>query len=199
MVSPQEALQVVLEVTRSLDGLGVSYFVGGSLASSLHGIPRSTQDADLLADLGMEHVQPFVDAVSGRFYVDAERVLHGVRRRSSFNLIHLATAIKVDVFLLKPEPLSVTEMARRQVLPLPGMPGTMLQVSSAEDTVLQKLLWYRKGNCVSSQQLNDVLGVLKVQGARLDLLYLAEWARRIGVEDLLRQAFEDAGLDPGRI
>ncbi len=194
MVPPEEAFQVVLEVVRLLDSLGVPYLVGGSLASSLHGIPRATQDADLLANLRIEHVQLFVAAVSPAFYVDAERVLHAVQRRSSFNLVHLKTAIKVDIFVLKPDPLSLQEMARRQILPVPGEPGTVLQVATAEDTVLQKLLWYQQGDRISERQWNDVLGVLKVQRQRLDLDYLKEWAPRIGVDNLLRQAFEDSGI-----
>ena len=88
-------------------------------------------------------------------------------------------------------------MARRQVLPVPGEPGTTLHVASAEDTILQKLLWYQEGHGVSSQQWNDILGVLKVQGARLDFRYLEEWAGRIGVESLLRRAYEDAGVSLG--
>lgn len=189
---------VILEVVRVLDDLQVPYAVGGSLASSMHGIPRSTQDGDLVVDLRFEHVQPFVAAVADRFYVSSERVLQAIRRRSSFNLVHLKSMIKVDVFVLKAEPFALQEMARRQILPVPGEPGTTLHVASAEDTVLQKLLWYQKGNRVSSQQWNDVLGVLKVQGARLDFKYLAEWADRIEVDGLLRQAYEDAGVSPGR-
>lgn len=193
MVPPEEALKVVLEVTRSLEQLGVPYAVGGSLASSLHGIPRTTQDADLVADLRPAHVQPFVTAISDSFYVSPERVVQAVSRRSSFNLIHNSTGIKVDVFMLKAEPLALQEMIRRQAFPIPGHSGRSLQFTSAEDTVLQKLYWYRRGNLVSKQQWNDVLGVLKVQGKRLDFDYLEEWASRIGVADLLRQAYEDAG------
>ncbi len=196
MIPPDEALRVILEVVRVLEDLRVPYAVGGSLASSLHGIPRSTQDGDLVADLRVEHVQLFVAAVAESFYVSPERVLQAIQRRSSFNLIHLKTTIKVDIFVLKAEPLSLQEMARRQVLPVPGEPGTTLHVASAEDTVLQKLLWYQKGNRASDRQWNDILGVLKVQGARLDFNYLKEWASRIEVDGLLRQAYEDAGVSP---
>lgn len=194
MILADEALKVILEVARILEDLRVPYAVGGSLASSLHGIPRSTQDGDLVADLRGEHVPPFVAAATPSFYLSPERAHQAIQRRSSFNLIHLKTMIKVDVFVLKADPFSLQEMARRQALSVPGEPGTTLHVASAEDTVLQKLLWYRKGNRVSDQQWNDILGVLKVQGARLDFAYLREWAGHIEVDSLLRQACEDAGL-----
>ena len=194
MIPPEDALKVILEVVRVLEDLQVPYAVGGSLASSMRGIPRSTQDGDLVADLRVEHIQPFVAAIAQTFYVSPERVLQAVQRRSSFNVVHLKTAIKVDIFVLSRDPLSLQEMARRQVLPFPGEPGTTIHVASAEDTVLQKLLWYRKGNMVSERQWNDILGVLKVQGPRLDFDYLKEWADRIGVDDLLRQACDDAGV-----
>ena len=83
MVSPEEALKVVLEVTGPLDQLGVPYVVGGSLASSLHGIPRTTQDADLVADLRSAHVEPFVAAVSAGFYVSPERMAQAISRHPS--------------------------------------------------------------------------------------------------------------------
>jgi hypothetical protein len=194
LVSPDEAFQVLLEVTRVLEELDVPYVVGGSLASSLHGIPRSTQDADLVAALRADHIQPFIGRVDGSFYLSPERVEAAVRRRTSFNLIHLKTMIKVDLFVLSETPLARQEMARRQILPIPGEPEAHLQVASPEDTILQKLLWYRKGGGVSERQWNDVLGVIKVQGRALDLGYLKEWAERSGIEDLLAQAFADSGM-----
>lgn len=193
MVSPDEAFQVLLEVTRILEELDVPYVVGGSLASSLHGIPRSTQDADLVAALRADHVQLFVSKIEGAFYLSPERVEAAVRRRTSFNLIHLKTMIKVDLFVFSGTPLATQEMARKQVLPIPGEPEAHLHVATPEDTILQKLLWYRKGGETSERQWNDILGVIKVQGRALDLSYLNEWAERSGIEDLLARAFADSG------
>jgi hypothetical protein len=195
LVSPDEAFQVLLEVTRVLEELDVPYVVGGSLASSLHGIPRSTQDADLVAALGVVHVQPFLARVEGAFYVSPERVASAVRLRTSFNLIHLKTMIKVDLFVFSETPLARQEMARRQVLPIPGEVDAHLQVASPEDTILQKLLWYRKGGEVSERQWHDILGVIKVQGSALELGYLKEWAERSGIADLLARAFTDSGKE----
>jgi len=194
LVSPDEAFQVLLEVTRVLEELEIPYVVGGSLASSLHGIPRSTQDADLVAALRTDHIQSFIPRIEGAFYVAPERVEDAVRRRTSFNLIHLKTMIKVDLFVFSETPLARQEMERRQILPIPGVPAAQLQIASPEDTILQKLLWYQKGGGVSERQWNDILGVIKVQGRALDLGYLEEWAERSGVHDLLARAFTDSGL-----
>lgn len=193
-MTPEEAFKVVLEAARVLEQLGVPYAVGGSLASSLWGIPRSTQDADLVADLRSEHVQAFVTGIEGAFYVSPERVHHAVGRRSSFNLIHLKTGLKVDIFLVKGDLQSLQEMSRRRIFPLTS--GDRLPVASPEDIVLQKLHWYRLGSGVSDQQWNDILGVLKVQRRSLDLPYLKQWADRSEVGDLLEKAFKDSGIEP---
>jgi hypothetical protein len=193
-----DVIRVTLEATSILEDLQVPYLVGGSIASSLHGLPRSTLDSDLVADLRPQHAQPLCSALSGDFYIDSERVADAIRRQASFNVIHHHTGLKIDIFILKADPLARQEMARRQrIVPLPGE-SPEIPVASPEDIVLQKLHWYRLGNHTSERQWLDVLGVLKVQGKRLDLDYLQEWADRIGVDDLLRQAFEDAGINPRR-
>jgi hypothetical protein len=102
--------------------------------------------------------------------------------------------IKVDLFVFTETPLARQEMARRQILPIPGEPEAHLHVATPEDTILQKLLWYRKGGGTSERQWTDILGVIKVQGRALDLSYLKEWAERSGVEDLLAQVLTDSGM-----
>lgn len=182
-----EPIEVTLAIGRILDALGVPWLVGGSLASSLHGIPRATQDVDIVADLLRDHVQPFVTAVEEDFYVSAEAVRDAVRRRATFNVIHLATMNKVDVFVLRHDPLARAEMDRRQFYLLDE--NRKLPVASPEDIILQKLDWYRKGNRISERQWRDVLGVMKVCEHRLDRDYLARQALSSGLEDLLREAF----------
>lgn len=185
-----DALRICIEIARVFEKLRVPYLVGGSIASSLHGDPRSTQDADLVADLREEHVGPFVAALADRYYVDEERVRHAVWRKSSFNVIQLAHMFKVDVFVLGDDPMAREEMARRERVELAGGAGA-LEVASPEDTILQKLHWYRLGRGVSDRQWRDVLSVLEVQGNRLDRAYLARGAEEMGVADLLERALRE--------
>lgn len=188
------ALRVCREVAEILESLGIPCLVGGSLASSLHGIPRSTDDADLVAELRENHVEPLVAALGSRFYVDAERARDAVRRRSSFNVIELATMFKVDLFVLGDDPAAREQMVRSQRFELPEEAGE-LPVASPEDTVLQKLRWYRLGHEISDRQWQDALGVLRVQGKRLDRPYLERGAIALHVQDLLERALREAGLE----
>ncbi len=190
-----EALRASLEVIRVFEELDVPYLVGGSLASSFHGTPRSTNDADLVADLRLANVPLLAAALEAEFYLDRERIRDAVRRRSSFNFIYLATMFKVDVFVLKNDPLAREEMRRRQRVLVDEESGREIDIASPEDTVLQKIAWYRLGECASQRQWDDILGVLKVQRHDLDREYLERWAAHLDVPALLRQAFRDAGVD----
>ncbi|HEX7602522.1 MAG TPA: hypothetical protein VF316_12990 [Polyangiaceae bacterium] len=170
-----EPLLVVARVAAALEALGVRYVVGGSLASSLYGVPRSTQDVDLVAELLDE--------------LDADMIRDAIARRASFNVVHLATMFKADVFIPRLDAWSRGEMTRGVVQNVEaGGTSFTLRVASAEDTLLHKLVWYRLGDEISERQWKDVLGILKIQGASLDDRYLDEWAVSLDVVDLLARA-----------
>lgn len=182
-------IQVVLRVVSVLEELGVPYAIGGSLASSVHGVMRATMDADIVADLQLEHVQPLLTALSSDFYADEATIREAIYRRSSFNLIHYQTAFKVDIFIPKSRPFDRMQLARRMAVVMGTEPVYLI---SPEDTVLAKLEWYRLGDEVSDRQWQDVIGVLTVQAEDLDLDYLRHSADQLGVRDLLERALVEA-------
>jgi hypothetical protein len=182
-----EPIAVTLQVIEVLDRLGVRYVIGGSLASALHGVARTTMDADLVADLKPQHVRPLVESLQGSFYVDEGAVRDAVVNRRSFNAIHLATMFKVDVFIPKGRPFDLAQLDHAAAQLVATDPDRLAYVASAEDTILAKLDWYRKGGEVSDRQWRDVMGIVRVQGDRLDWAYLRRQAASLGVVDLLER------------
>lgn len=176
---------VLRRVTQVLQRLGIDYVVGGSLASSALGIPRSTNDADLVADIRPEHVDALVSALKDEFYADAGMISEATDHLGSFNLIHYSTAHRVDVFVSGTDDFRRAQIRRAQQRELAG---TTLPFTSPEDTVVAKLHWYRMGGEVSERQWRDVLEVLAAQRGRMDLQYLHETASALGVADLLDRA-----------
>lgn len=195
-MSSSDLFQAMIPVLRALDNMGVAYYVGGSVASSALGMPRTSIDADVVAVLKPGHVEGLVARLSGEYYVSEAMIRDAIQRQSCFNVIHLATMFKVDVFVAKSRPFDQSVLSRISQQNL-GEPEEELQVwlASAEDIVLCKLEWYRLGEEVSERQWFDVLGVLKVQRDRLDLPYLWKWARELNVHDLLERALSAAGVD----
>jgi hypothetical protein len=184
-----DPILIVATLARVFDTLAIRYLVGGSLASSMYGIPRATQDVDLVAGIGLDHVDGLTRALEGAFYVDADMVRDAVKRRASFNVIHLATMFKADVFILRGDSWSREEMARARTEHVEGPDGGLaVRFASPEDTLLHKLVWYKLGNEVSERQWGDVLGVLRTQGDALDSGYLDRWAPLLDVLDLLLRA-----------
>jgi hypothetical protein len=187
-------IDVLLRVAGVLDEMQIPYLVVGSVASSMHGFSRSTADVDIVADLRLENVAPLFAALKDEYYVDDQAMRRAISLRRMFNLIHLDTMFKVDIYVPKNDEFSRQQFktARRETL-LPGEGGSAY-IAAPEDTVLAKLQWHRRGGEVSERQLTDVLGVLKVQRERLDLEYLREWAMRLEVSDLLERLLGEAGL-----
>ena len=185
---PVNPVDIALIVARALEACGVRYVLGGSLASSVNGEPRATLDIDLMVDLEAPAVGSFLTALGADFYIDAEGVGRAIVNRSSVNIIHLPTATKVDLFIMGTTSIESRQMDRRQRVLLAEPPGASLYVYTPEDIVLQKLRWFRLGGEVSDRQWRDVLGVIVVQGERLDRTYLRTAATEIGVVDLLERA-----------
>ena len=182
---------VAMRVIRALEELNVSYQVGGSLASSAMGLPRASLDADLVAELREEHAEGLIDKLGSDFYASANMIREAVRHRSSFNVLHITSAYKVDVFVLKNRAFDRQAFDRTVQRRWPAEPHREVNFCTAEDIILYKLEWFRIGDEVSERQWHDVVGVIQVQGDRLDRQYLEKWAAQLNVADLLQRALEE--------
>jgi hypothetical protein len=187
-----EAINVLMRIVDVFERLHIPYFIGGSMASAIHGVARSTLDADMVAEIDLPQVEPLVKALGDDFYVDEVMIRDAIRHHSSFNLIHLATMFKVDVFLRKERPFDRVQFQRRVEQLFATNPEQKAFMTTAEDIILAKLEWYRMGNEISDRQWRDILGVLKVQVGRLDMDYLHKWADELKVVDLLQRALKES-------
>jgi hypothetical protein len=183
-------IEVLLSVTQILDELSIPYLVGGSIASSLQGFPRITNDADIVADIQLNEVSKLFAALKDEFYIDEQVVRKAVLERRSFNVIHFDSVFKIDIYL--PDEFGQQQLKRRRPETLLSHSTQTAYASTPEDTILAKLSWYRRGGEVSPRQLSDVAGVIKVQDQRLDISYLREWADKLNVRDLLEKVLEES-------
>jgi hypothetical protein len=182
-----EALRAAFVVLDVLNDFEIPYHLGGSYASAIHGIPRQTHDIDLVVDLAPARIPSLARALEAEFHIDEQAAARAVAERSTFNLIHYASGVKVDLFVKGSSAFDAAEFDRRLTTRLGQEPSREVFVKSAEDTVLRKLLWYRMGDEVSDRQWEDVRGIVAIQGERLDRDYLATWAERLALRDLLER------------
>jgi Mg-chelatase subunit ChlI len=176
--------EAVARRVRRLEALGLPYMVAGSVASSHHGLPRATNDADIVVDPTPEALEALVAGLAEEgYYVDVGVARDALRGRRLFNVIDPESAFKVDLIVRKERPFSREEFARRERRDLGR--GLTASIATPEDTILSKLEWARKGGG-SERQLDDALGVLRVGGDRIDRSYVAKWAAVLGIDDLWR-------------
>jgi hypothetical protein len=185
------AKDVLLRFIGALDSTGIPHAIGGSLASGVHGQPRTTHDFNLLVEMASEHVRSVIDALGPAFYSDEASMREASRKKSSFNVIHIESAQKIDVFVSSGKGLDAEQIRRRIEARLEsGDPK--LFVTSAEVIILRKLDWYRRGSLASERQMRDVVSVLREQRGRLDDSYLDRTAAELDLSELLSQARRSA-------
>ena len=189
---PFDQVDVLFLVIRVFEDMGVPYVIGGSFASSAHGLARATMDIDLLVAIEPEQAPELSAKLGSDFYADDVAIRRAALAKRSFNLIHLETSYKVDVFVARPNSFDNQQLNRRRQVVVDEAQRTAY-VTTAEDIILVKLRWYRSGNEISERQWRDVVSVIEVQGMALDIEYLREWAGRMELSDLLVRAFAEAG------
>lgn len=177
----------------ALEDAGIRYFLGGSLASSMQGDPRSTNDIDFVVDMTARQVAHLATALGAEFSVDEIGLRTASAIGQSTNVFYLPLFMKVDLIPRGHTPFDDAEFERRKAITVRG-DGATLWVKSPEDSVLRKLWWYVQGRSVSERQWRDVVAILRVGGGTLEDEYLAQWATQLGVEELLGRARAEASL-----
>ncbi len=181
--------QLLSRLVSALDRAGVPHMVAGSFASTFHGVPRTTQDIDVVIDPSRPALDAFLaELPESEYYVDVDTARDALRQHTQFNVIDLATGWKVDFILRKQRPFSEEEFSRRAPAELAG---ARVFVATAEDTVLAKLEWSVLSGG-SERQLRDVQGILQVRGAALDRRYIERWAQALGFGELWREVSDAA-------
>lgn len=173
-----------------LEKLKIPYAIGGSVASSFYGQVRFTQNADMSVAAFGNQIDTFCEAVKGDFYISSEAVRQAHTNASSFNVIHLDTAFKIDIFVVLDDPFKRQVLMRRTKAPLDESSARMYNFVSPEDIILLKLQWYLEEGSVSQKQWGDILGVLDAQKDALDMNYMRDWALKLSFSDLLNKALQ---------
>lgn len=187
MDSRQE-LKIIQKFTDLLDQLNIVYAIGGSIASSIYGVVRFTQDADITVKPFSSVADEFYEMLKDDFYISKQAMYQALQSRGSFNVIHFETSFKIDIFVQADNAFEKQLLARSRKINLGDLLDKALSFISPEDIILLKLKWYSQGGSASERQWSDILGVLAVQRERLDLEYLAQWAIKLGFNDLLQKA-----------
>jgi hypothetical protein len=188
-----EIVDALRPVLHELNRLGARYYIGGSVASSSHGVGRSTLDVDVVAELDEASVISLFAKLQDKYYISQAAALDAVQRRSSFSLVCLATSFKIDIFVSQDREFDRSVFERASIEILGDAAPLSACVATAEDILLLKLEWYRLGNENLQRQWDDLTQVVKLQGDRLDREYLHRWAEELGVTELLARLLSQLG------
>jgi hypothetical protein len=168
----------------ALETSGVPYFVTGSFASSAHGVPRSTNDIDIVIAPTPQQLSALLEQFpASEFGSSREDAFDALRQRSQFNVIDYVSHWKVDFILRQPTPFDASRFARRQLVDIAGV---RLYAASAEDVLITKLWWAKLGE--SERQIIDAAGIIRVQAAELDLAYVEKWVAVLDLDEQWRAA-----------
>ena len=181
--------QLLSLVAKRLNELEIRCMLTGSMASSLQGVPRSTHDVDLLVEMNLSQVDRLASQFPGPdFYLSLPAMKEAIQKKRMFNLLDLVGGDKVDFWLLTDDAFDQTRFRRR--LPT-TIAGTIIDVSTPEDTILMKLKWANDSGG-SEKQFHDALCVYELQAPRLDLSYVESWLKPLQITNLWKRLLTEA-------
>lgn len=184
--------EFLAEVIDKLERSSIDYMIGGSVASSIYGEPRTTRDIEIVVEVSASSLRNlFADFDRDLVYVDEPDADEEILGGRMFNLLDLQGGWKVDLVIRKDRPFSKVEFGRRQQFLVLGVPA---MVASVEDVLLTKLEWAKLSG--SARQVDDALGIVAVQQSGLDLPYLRKWATELDVSELLERVLTGQRLAP---
>src|SRR5260370_25226278 len=167
-IQEHDLLVALIPVIEAFECLGIRYYLSGSIACSVHGLPRGAQDIHFLADIQLEHVCPLIDHLQAGYTINDQIVRDALGQRSVFSLLHLSSLVKVDVMLPRGTPFDTLVAQRAQQLSL--IEGYQpIWIASPEDLTLMRLVWYRDCRATADDQRTDLLRAFEVQAPTLDL------------------------------
>lgn len=178
--------ELLAQVAAKFEQCGIDYMIVGSFASNFYGIPRATQDADVVVEISATGIDRLSSNLGDEFYFDVEGAKELLKRGVMLNMVHYATGFKFDLIARKNRHFSREEFQRRKLANFAGRPCWF---ATAEDTILAKLEWSKLGE--SERQFNDAVNIAKVQGTKLDFNYLQRWAADLQIENLLNRLLEE--------
>jgi hypothetical protein len=178
--------ELLSRLAPALERSSVPYMLTGSVASSAHGVPRSTRDLDIVIAPTREQLLALIrEFPSDRYYADERQALLALASRSQFNVIDFATGWKTDFIIAQDSEYGALALLRRMQI---DIAGTVVYVAAPEDVILAKLQWAKQGG--SDRQLQDAAGIVTTQGEKLDFSYIEHWVSKLHLGEQWRAVGE---------
>jgi hypothetical protein len=178
--------ELLSQLVPALTRAEVPYMLTGSLASSAHGMPRSTRALDIVIAPTHKQLLALMQEFPGdRYYADEQQALQAFANRSQFNIIDFSTGWKTDFIIAQDSEYGRLALSRRMLI---DMAGASIYVAAPEDVLIAKLQWAKRGE--SDRQLQDAGGIINTQGSKLDLSYIERWVRELHLEEELQAVRE---------
>lgn len=178
--------QLLIALVKILNRLKIPYMVTGGIAVLMWGRIRLTADIDVVIELKNNQIKSFREALLSlgkAAYIDADAMEEALRHHGEFNFIDANSGLKIDFWILDDkDPFDISRFKRRVYK---SSLGQRVAFTTAEDLLLAKLKWYKKSG--SSRQLEDSESIVKVSGKKLDRVYLSNWAKKLGLTELLNE------------